>query len=573
MEVRLFFEFLQVAVGNRKSLSGCVTDADWYRLFEFCKRQALIGIGFTAVEKLHAMGVVCPANLRMTWMALALQIEKRNDLLNNQCSQLARRYEHDGLETCILKGQGNCLNYPEELRNRRQCGDIDVWATPINVRQQEQLETTICPRADRGGERELPGIIRELKEIGPQADDGGERELFAHCLLIAELIKLRKFFTHCQLKEEFIKLKQVSQIKRELKEIGPQADGGIAIAVQTGKEEVEYVEYHGRKAVREYVRMQHRIDGYFEKPIVRYHHIEAPKMDGTEVEVHFRPCYAHSPLRNWRMQRWFENHADVCMKNKTHMGFAVPTASVNVVYQMCHLFSHYFDEGLGLRQLMDYYFALRVWHNDAMECKDLKSQGMWSEGLGTAVMSKEEVMAVIRSFGMGKFAGAVMWVLNEVFGGGNENDNENEKGNHNENEKCPRRTRRGTDGCPQADSLGERELKRINRELKEMGPQADDGGERKLKRINRELKENNFALWLICEPNEKEGKKLLEEIMKGGNFGQYDTRDAALKNGGMMKHGVWKLKRVMRLVISYPEEALWEPVFRVWHLGWRKING
>ena len=494
MEVRLFFEFLQVAVGNRKSLSGSVTDADWYRLFEFCKRQALIGIGFTAVEKLHAMGVVCPASLRMQWMALTLQIEKRNDLLNNQCSQLARRYEHDGLETCILKGQGNCLNYPEELRNRRQCGDIDVWATPINVRQQEQLETTICPRADRGGERELPGIIRELKEIGPQAD------------------------------------------------------GGIAIAVQTGKEEVEYVEYHGRKAVREYVRMQHRIDGYFEKPIVRYHHIAAPKIDGTEVEVHFRPCYAHSPLRNWRMQRWFNDHADVCMKNKTHMGFAVPTASVNVVYQMCHLFSHYFDEGLGLRQLMDYYFALRVWHNDVMECKDLQSQGMWSEGLGTAVMSAQEVMAFLRSFGMGKFAAAVMWVLNEVF-------------------SMPKRQLMNDDRLLITDGVHTENTEGYG------GPQADGGGERKLKRINRELKENNFEPWMLCEPNEKEGRKLLEEIMKGGNFGQYDTRDAALKKGGMVKHGVWKLKRVMRLVRSYPEEALWEPVFRVWHLGWRKVNG
>ena len=79
--------------------------------------------------------------------------------------------------------------------------------------------------------------------------------------------------------------------------------------------------------------------------------------------------------------------------------------------------------------------------------------------------------------------------------------------------------------------------------------------------------------WMICEPNEKEGKKLLEEIMKGGNFGQYDTRDAALKKGGMVKHGLWKLKRVIRLVRSYPEEALWEPVFRVWHLGWRMIHG
>ena len=183
------------------------------------------------------------------------------------------------------------------------------------------------------------------------------------------------------------------------------------------------------------------------------------------------------------MQRWFNDHADVCMKNKTHMGFAVPTASVNVVYQMCHLFSHYFDKGLGLRQLMDYYFVLRVWHNDAMECKDLQTQGMWSEGLGTAVMSKEEVMAVLRSFGMGKFAGAVMWVLNEVFGGGNENEN------------GPRRTRRDTEGGPQADFVGEQVLitderlminDGVHTENTEGngGPQADEVGEQQLSKLD-----------------------------------------------------------------------------------------
>ena len=78
---------------------------------------------------------------------------------------------------------------------------------------------------------------------------------------------------------------------------------------------------------------------------------------------------------------------------------------------------------------------------------------------------------------------------------------------------------------------------------------------------------------LLCTPSKKHGTFLLDEMMKGGNFGQYDTRDAALKKGGMMKHGLWKLKRVMRLASSYPEEALWEPVFRVYHLVWRGING
>lgn len=471
MEEKVYFEFLQVAVGNRKSLSVSVADADWHRLFEFCKKQALIGVGFSAVEKLHEVGVECPADIRLQWYGYALKIERMNEKITKQCRELTKRYEYDGLQCCILKGLGNLQNYPEELRMRRMPGDIDVWSIP--------------PK------------------------------------------------------------------------------DGLDIAIATGNKDVEYVNYRGVNAVIEYVKMQHRLEGNKEKPVVRYHHIEAPKIDGTEVEVHFRPCYAHSPLRNWRMRRWFNDHADVCMKNKTHMVFAVPTASVNVVYQMCHLFSHYFDEGLGLRQLMDYYFALRVWHNDVMECKDLQTQGMWSEGLGTPVMSKEEVMAVIRSFGMGKFAGAVMFVINEVFGGANENDNENEN--------SPRRTRRETDGGPQADFVGESESSEFKRNLNG-GPQADDGGERELSQINRELKENNFAPWMICEPNEKEGRRLLEEIMKGGNFGQYDTRDAALKKGGMVKHGIWKLKRVMRLVSSYPEEALWEPVFRVYHLIWRTIH-
>ena len=444
--MRLEFEFIQVAMGLRERLSAVPSVHEWQLLFEFCKRQSLLGIGFAAVERLHEMGMECPSAIRMKWYGYALQIERMNEKLNMQCGEITKRYEHDGLRCCILKGQGNLLNYPESLRMRRTPGDIDLWC------------------------------------ITPPS--------------------------------------------------------GLSMPNASLR---DYTNYHGINAVMEYVRMQYRLKGTDVHPKACYHHIEAPSMDGTEVEVHYRPAFLRSPLRNWRMQRWFEHHADECMKNKTHLGFSMMTSSVNVVYQMCHLYTHIFEGGIGLRQLMDYYFALRVWHNDVMECKDLQAQGMWSEGLGTPVMSKEEVMAVIRSFGMWKFAGAVMWVLNEVFGGGNDN----------ENEKCPRRIRRGTDG----------------------GPQADGGGERKLKRINHELKENNFAPWMICEPNEKEGKKLLEEIMKGGNFGQYDTRDAALKKGGMVKHGLWKLKRVMRLVRSYPEEALWEPVFRVWHLGWRKVNG
>ena len=425
--MNLEFEFIQVAMGLREQLSAAPSVNEWQMLFEFCKRQSLLGIGFAAVEKLHKMGMECPSTIRLQWYGYALKIERMNEKLNMQCDEISKRYEHDGLQCCILKGQGNLLYYPEILRMRRTPGDIDLWAIQIN-------------------------------------------------------------------------------------------DEGLRIK----NEGIDYVEYHGRRAVREYARMQYRLQGIDAKPKACYHHIEAPSMDGTEVEVHYRPAFLRSPLRNWRMQRWFEHHAEECMNNKTHLGFSMMTSSVNVVYQMCHLFTHIFEGGIGLRQLMDYYFTLRVWHNDVMECKDLQSQGMWSEGLGTTVMSKEEVMEVLRSFGMGKFAGAVMYVLHEVF------------------------------AIPTRQFINDERLFASSSSI------------------------SKFLItdcpWLLCEPNEKEGKKLLDEIMQGGNFGQYDTRDAALKKGGMIKHGLWKLKRVMRLVSSYPEEALWEPVFRVYHLFWRLIH-
>ena len=484
---RIFFEFLQVTIGQRSCMSRGLTMEEWKGLYGLLKKHALLGVGYVAIQKLPKEQWP-PNAMIMQWVGVAQKIRLLNLELNEECRKVVTQLEHDGIGAVVIKGQSNLENYPEELREYRNPGDIDLWTKQTN-------------------------------------------------------------------------------------------DCGIPIAVQQG-EFVEYEYYKGVRGIIEYARLQRRTreDKSQFKPL--YYHVEYHTDKGTGVEMHYRPSFLCSPIRNMRMQRWFKEQFDVCFQNGCRFGFPVLTSSVNVVYQLVHLHRHVFEGGVGLRQLMDYYFALRVWHNDVMECKDLQTQGMWSEGLGTPVMSAQEVMAVIWSFGMGKFAGAVMWVLNEVFGGANEN------------EKGQRRTRRETDGGPQADFVGKRESSEFKQNLNGgpqadfVGecessefkrnlngcPQADDGGERELSQINRELKENNFAPWMICEPNEKEGKKLLEEIMKGGNFGQYDTRDAALKKGGMMKHGIWKLKRVMRLVRSYPEEALWEPFFRTWHFFWRIKN-
>ena len=72
----------------------------------------------------------------------------------------------------------------------------------------------------------------------------------------------------------------------------------------------------------------------------------------------------------------------------------VPTMSFNVIYILSHLYRHIFTEGIGLRQLLDYYFVLvkseerRVKNLTALQ-RELKYLGLW------------------------KFAGAVMYVLHE----------------------------------------------------------------------------------------------------------------------------------------------------------------
>ena len=120
-------DFIQYAIGIRKTFPHSLDNNDWQKLFVFCKKQTVLGIGFSALEKLHSKGVVCPNQVRHSWMSIALQIENRNKKLNEYSKDIVKRYKHDGLSCCILKGQGNLLNYPNEFALRRQSGDIDIW--------------------------------------------------------------------------------------------------------------------------------------------------------------------------------------------------------------------------------------------------------------------------------------------------------------------------------------------------------------------------------------------------------------------------------------------------------------
>ena len=106
-----------------------------------------------------------------------------------------------------------------------------------------------------------------------------------------------------------------------------------------------------------------------------YNHIALTTND-ISVELHYTPGFMANFTYNRRLQQWFREDIDTQCRNMIALPdeageVAAPTAAFNAVYQLYHLYHHYFYEGVGLRQVVDYYYVM--WN---VEC------GMWSEECG-----------------------------------------------------------------------------------------------------------------------------------------------------------------------------------------------
>lgn len=85
-------------------------------------------------------------------------------------------------------------------------------------------------------------------------------------------------------------------------------------------------------------------------------HMSVPFFNDTEVEIHFTPSLMNDPIRNKRLERWF--HESQVSEFHVLGGFNVPSAELNLVYLLQHCYNHLLFEGVGLRQIMDYYFLI-----------------------------------------------------------------------------------------------------------------------------------------------------------------------------------------------------------------------
>ena len=259
---------------------------------------------------------------------------------------------------------------------------------------------------------------------------------------------------------------------------------------------------------------------------VCYHHIGFPEYNGVEVEVHFRPGFLFCFRHNRRLQEYYERVMDEQFAHRVKLGeqgeIAVPKAEFNLIFQLTHIFTHLMNEGIGLRQLLDYFFLLKntdfggntdgdvfLLNTDFTDNTDRIGGNVDGDGfflntdftdntdrVGGNVdgVDRRLLQDELRRLGLWEFAGAVMYIMKEVFG----------------------------------------------------------------------LEDNR----LIVPPDVKRGRLVLKEVLEAGNFGQYDKRNWF--GHSALGHNLQRLYRDMRLVRFFPAEALSEPFFRIWHFFWRK---
>lgn len=248
-----------------------------------------------------------------------------------------------------------------------------------------------------------------------------------------------------------------------------------------------------------------RVNGWVQKVaptnVVNQHHVDLDMFKDTDVEAHYHPINMTNPWRQRVLKRFIREHEDSCLSCVNNGSIHTPTREFNLVFLMVHIFHHLFTEGVGLRQLMDYYFVLRN-----TNCHELPTN----------------YSLIFKQLGLERFASALMWVIKTVFvGQGNENLNLNLNLNHNLDHN-----------------------------------------------LNLDLGDNIF-LWT---PDEKDGRFLLEEIIRSGNFGKQDERQKGLYDSKW--NSFWMVNSKTFRFWRFDHWAwFWSPVERIRGYAWRRVHG
>ena len=130
-----------------------------------------------------------------------------------------------------------------------------------------------------------------------------------------------------------------------------------------------------------------------------YKHLHLNLWDDTEVEMHYRVEVLLNLWKNRKLQKWFQKHQDAVLGSRFKVQdgeMMTPTVEFNVFYILLHIYRHFLYEGVGMRQIVDYYFVLKARTKEKLDV---------SYSLET-----------VSRFGMERFAKGLMWVMHEALG-------------------------------------------------------------------------------------------------------------------------------------------------------------
>ena len=435
-QLQIFFDFLRFCIGSAKEIPGSLKEVDWKELYAIAKKQCLVGVLFDGIKKLPAEYVGMEKELLLQWMAESQMLEKANVRLNDAAIQVSEWFRKKGFRTCILKGQGNSLMYPNPYS--RTPGDIDIWV-----------------------EGEDKRVISFVRSISPH-----------------------------------------------------------------------------EKAC--------------------YHHIEFPSYKGVEVEVHYRPSFLLCFLHNRKLQKYYERVKEEQFSHQVMLGeqgeIAIPTVEFNLIFQLTHIYAHLMNEGIGLRQLLDYYYVLCDFYKVYQNFSKTHPSSLTLKGGSTAFpkpLSPQGTGDVTapprRSEPLRSKVGGPSKVSPDCAGWDRltiEGDN-------------------SAGSTTAVTSSASTALDVVQKELKELRLWKFAGG---IMYIMQEVF-GMPASRLIVPPNEKYGKFVLNEVLEAGNFGKHDARNRFGRS--QLGHNLQRVYRDIRLVRYFPAEAMSEPFFRVWHFFWR----
>ena len=310
---------------------------------------------------------------------------------------------------------------------------------------------------------------------------------------------------------------------------------------------------------------------------IRYQHIET-SADGVPVELHFFPCTMNNPIYNARLQKWFKRNVDLQCSNVVSLPdgigeIAIPTTAFNVIYQLTHLYHHFFDEGIGMRQIIDYFLVVNDFSKNVFLDYDFSNHPVPLSKEGSTFSPSPS------SSGSGDVTAPSRC---------SEPLRSKDGGPSKVSPDCAGWDRRDVSGDTSSVSCSSVSGSSITsvRSASTTDPSASTS----LVVVQRELK--YLGLWkfagavmyvlhealglsgekMIAPMDEKRGKLLLAEILEGGNFGRHFTKYGHFTQQGMAKKYFLKIWRNMHFVRYYPAEALSEPIFRTWHFFWRMKN-